>query len=166
VTTVLLPVVFEQAFAKLEQAIDTHRPEIVLALGQAGGRDAIELERIAVNLMDADIADNLGRQPRDERIHHDGETAHFSTLPLRDILDALKAAGIPARISNSAGLYVCNDLFYRLQHVATAKSVRRSGFIHVPYLPEQTTDKPSMPFETMQEALNVILRVLKADGVK
>jgi pyroglutamyl-peptidase len=162
VETVLLPVVFEEAFVKLEAAIDRFKPDVVLALGQAGGRDAIEVERIAVNLMDAEIADNSGRKPCDERIEADGANAYFSTLPLREIVEALTANKISARISNSAGLYVCNDLFYRLQRAAPAKGLRMSGFVHVPYLPEQTTDKPSMPFNEMKRALAIVLERVSA----
>ena len=153
VETLLLPVEFTKAFAKLEEAIARLKPDTVLALGQAGGRDAVELERIAVNLMDSEIPDNGGFHPREEAIVKGGENALFSTLPLSSLLVALKAENIPARISNSAGLYVCNDLFYRLQRLGVA----RSGFVHVPFLPEQTTDKPSMTLDMMKRALGVML---------
>ncbi len=155
VETVLLPVVFGAAFTALEEAIARTKPDVVLSLGQAGGRDAIELERVAINLMDAEIADNNGFQPREQSIAAGGENALFSTLPLQTMLQDLRSQEIPARISNSAGLYVCNDLFYRLQTLGLT-----SGFVHVPYLPEQTTDKPSMPFETMKHALAVMLETL------
>lgn len=155
VETVLLPVVFGEAFTALEEAIARVKPDVVLSLGQAGGRDAIELERVAINLMDAEIADNNGFQPREQPIVPGGQNALFSTLPLQTMLQDLRAHEIPARISNSAGLYVCNDLFYRLQTRGL-----KSGFVHVPYLPEQTNDKPSMPFDTMKRALAVMLETL------
>jgi pyroglutamyl-peptidase len=165
VETVLLPVVFGDAFSVLQTAIERVRPSFVLALGQAGGRDSIELERVALNLMDAEIADNKGFQPREIPISADGENALFSTLPLRPLLDDLRAKGIPARISNSAGLFVCNDLFYRLQRLASHQHLGlRSGFVHVPYLPEQAVGaaagKPFMEFTTMQLALDTMISTL------
>ncbi len=165
IETVLLPVVFEQGFAKLLRAIERVQPDIVLSLGQAGGRDAVELERVAINLMDADIADNSGFHPRERPIHEGEQNALFSTLPLNDMLADLKTAGIPARISNSAGLYVCNDLFYRLQRIATSKGIRQSGFVHVPFLPEQTLEKASMTLEMMKQALEIMIATLSATYV-
>jgi pyroglutamyl-peptidase len=114
--------------------------------------------------MDGEIADNSGFHPRELQIQKEGENALFSTLPLKQMLEDLRARSIPARISNSAGLYVCNDLFYRLQASAGAMGVRMSGFVHVPYLPEQTTDKPSMPFETMRLALDTMIDCLKTQS--
>lgn len=164
VDSVLLPVGFKTAFETLLVSVNKFKPDIVLALGQAGGRNAIELERVAVNLIDAEIPDNEGWQPRDQHIVPDGPAAYFSTLPLRAFYEALKEAEIPVRLSNSAGLYVCNFLFYRLQHQLARESEGalqiRSGFVHFPFLPEQTVSKPgvdSMPLATMKRALELML---------
>ena len=162
VASVLLPVRFANAFQALKTNIENFRPSVVMSLGQAGGREAVEIERVAVNMMDADIADNNGWQPREEKISPDGAAAFFSTLPVRRLDEALKFAGVPSRISNSAGLYVCNFLFYRLQEEASKLGVERSGFIHFPYLPEQAQPKlkPAMPLSEMKRALEVLLNAL------
>lgn len=166
VRPVLLPVTFDQAYEKLKAEIDAFDPHVVLSLGQAGGRDAIELERVAINVIDADIPDNSGALIQDRAVSEQGREAYFSSLPLRELLQALKAAQIPARISNTAGTYVCNFLFYRMmeeQSQSQGKRQRRCGFVHVPYLPEQVTgkpDTPSMPIETMIRALGVLIETL------
>lgn len=164
VESVLLPVGFQKAFDVLKAAIDRFQPQAVLSLGQAGGRANIEIERVAVNMMDAEIPDNDGWQPRDQHIVVDGMAAYFSSLPLRKALHALENAMIPARISNSAGLYVCNFLFYKLQELASSKdsSISQSGFVHFPYLVEQAEAKnaPSMHFTLMTRALEVLLETI------
>ncbi len=166
VKAVLLPVGFESAFDSLTKAILDFKPQIVLSLGQAGGRQSVELERVAVNIIDAEIPDNDGRQPRDEHINPTGLSAYFSTLPLRQMENALTLAQIPVRISNSAGLYVCNFLFYRLQEFcgSAASTVTASGFVHFPYLPEQAAKNSgthSMSLETMKRALQILLEQLR-----
>ena len=108
-----------------------HAPDIVIAVGVAEGRRAVTPERVAINLRDARIPDNGGRQPRDEPVMPDGPAAYFSTLPIAEIVDAIRAVGVPAEYSLSAGAYVCNDVFYALQHHLKDLKVR-SGFIHVP----------------------------------
>ncbi len=166
IDTILLPVGFENAFDLLLARIQTFSPDVVLALGQAGGRAAIELERVAINLIDAEAPDNNGVQPRDVPVEAGGLSAFFSTLPLRRLLAALGSNGIPCCISNSAGLYVCNFLFYRLQsHFSSSGAAKvRSGFIHFPYLPEQVRNRPagakSMPLETMNRALAMIIATI------
>jgi pyroglutamyl-peptidase len=156
----LLPVTFEDAFKKLEKEINSIQPDIIICFGQAGGRAHIELERVAINVLDADIPDNKGHQPRDLKIDESGENAYFSTLPLRHLEKALQGAQIPVKISNSAGTYVCNYLFYCLM-----KSLRdpqiMAGFIHVPYLPEQApAGVPSMDLESLRRAVSVLLEAL------
>ncbi|RYZ70478.1 MAG: pyroglutamyl-peptidase I [Proteobacteria bacterium] len=160
VEAVVLPVGFETAFEALEQTLRVFKPQIVLAFGQAGGRSRIEFERLAVNVKDAEIPDNDGLQPRDQMIVEGGPVAYLSTLPIRTLVEALTAHEIPAGISNSAGLYVCNYLFYRLQKHFSDQPQILSGFVHVPYLPEQAVMKtaPSLPFEKLKEALEVVLR--------
>jgi pyroglutamyl-peptidase len=155
---VVLPVVFGDGFARLDSEIRAFKPDVVLALGQAGGRAAIEFERVAVNLMDSDQPDNSGKSLHDRPIDEGAAAALFSTLPIRELVDHLNANEVPARISNSAGLYVCNEVFFRLQ-ARLARTMVRSGFVHVPYLPEQAVAKsaPSMSFETLNRGLELIL---------
>lgn len=156
---ILLPVTFNESFDLLNQKIHIFQPNIILSLGQAGGRNAIELERVAINCLDADIPDNQGYQPRDEKIDHEGESAYFSTLPLRELEVALKAAALPCRISNSAGTYVCNYLFYQLLKSVSNREI--CGFIHFPYLPEQAEEnEPFLPLEKQLQAVEIILQTL------
>lgn len=146
----VLRVGFESAFDDLSEHLDNFNPDVVLAFGVAGGRTKIEFERIAINMIDADIPDNDGLQPRDSLIIEGGENALFSTLPIRDLQERLQAEGIPSAISNSAGLFVCNYLFYRMQDELKRKLEVRSGFIHVP----KTTD---LPAATLGRALELVL---------
>ncbi len=159
----LLPVSFRKAPALIEEKIQSFRPDVILSLGQAGGREGISLERIAVNLADARIADNDGFQPRDEALQAAGPAACFSPLPLRRMEAALQTAGLPASLSNTAGLYVCNAVFYTAARLAeNLKPAPRAGFVHVPYLPEQALGKeaPSLSLEEDIRALKIILGCL------
>lgn len=156
-----LPTEFSASLATLQQLIETHRPDLVIAVGQAGGRSAISLERIAINIDDARIPDNAGWQPIDEPIHPAGEAAYFSTLPIKAMVQALRSEGIPAEVSNSAGTYVCNHVFYGLMHLCRHIPGMRAGFVHIPYLPEQAAKlpgAPSMSLDVMVQALNIIVR--------
>ncbi len=151
-----LPVEFAAASAMLEEAVRKEKPDAVIAVGQAGGRSGISLERIAVNLMDARIPDNCGFQPKDAVLCEDGETAYISTLPLRKMEKALKDAGLPAVISNTAGLYVCNCVFYTaVRLVAKAFPAMKAGFVHLPYLPEQVVGK-GFPFMTLTDDIRAL----------
>lgn len=164
---ILLPVSFRKAPALIEEKIQSLRPDVILSLGQAGGREGISLERLAVNLADARIADNDGFQPRDEALQADGPAAYFSTLPLRRMEAALRAAGLPASLSNTAGLYVCNAVFYTAAQLAESLNpALRAGFVHVPYLPEQASGKeaPSLSLEEDIRALEIILGCLEGSG--
>lgn len=155
----LLPVTFGESFQKLQEKMQELKPEMIICLGQAGGRAHIELERVAINCLDADIPDNSGFQPRDEKITSHGESAYFSTLPLRKFEAALKHAQIPVKISNSAGTYVCNYLFYQLMQEVRGTQIE-AGFIHVPYLPEQAKKgEPTMSIEELKRALEALLAV-------
>jgi pyroglutamyl-peptidase len=163
VQAVCLPVTFDKAFEILAKEIESYHPDVVLAFGQAGGRAAIEIERVAINCLDADIPDNRGVKPRDQMITEGGAPAYFTTLPMRAMLEKLAQAGLPSRISNSAGTYVCNYVFYKLQEFAK-DSQKQTGFIHVPYLPEQAAKNPgtpSMEFSELERACGVILRALR-----
>lgn len=159
----ILPVTFDTSFDELNHRIKQFGPDIVLSFGLAGRRDSIELERVAINCMDAYIPDNEGEQPRDEEIDPHGDKAYFSTLPLRDLEAALKKEKIPARISNSAGTYVCNYVFYQMMKSQLGSKVK-CGFIHVPSIPEQNEKGASMPFETIVKGLEIILKTLSAQG--
>ena len=163
----LLPVSFRKAPALVEEKIQSFRPDVILSLGQAGGREGISLERIAVNLADARIADNDGFQPRDEALQADGSAAYLSTLPLRRMEAALQEAGLPVGLSNTAGLYVCNAVFYTAARLAESLNpTPRAGFVHVPYLPEQASGKeaPSLSLEEDIRALEIILGCLEGSG--
>ena len=142
--TAILPVVFGQASAQLRELIDLHKPRAVLCLGQAEGRSEMTPERIAINLDNARIADNAGNQPLEQRIMADGPDGHFSTLPIEKMVASMKAAGIPASISLSAGTFVCNHIFYVLQDYLKDSSVK-SGFMHVPLMDEQRKEYPTLP---------------------
>ena len=144
VVAVLLPCAFGAALTRLHAALAEHRPQLVLALGQAGGRSELSLERVAINLDDARIADNAGQQPIDEAVVPGAAAAYFSTLPIKAIVAALRGAGVPAAVSPSAGSYVCNHVFFGLQHALLGSGVR-SGFMHLPLLPEQAARAPGQP---------------------
>lgn len=142
-----LPVVFSLSARRLFAALAMEQPDAVLMLGQAGGRAGLGIERVAINLDDADIADNAGQQPADRPIAEGGPAAYFSTLPIRAMLRAVRDAGMPAGISNTAGTFVCNHLLYQaLHHIALHKLPVTAGFIHLPYLPAQAeTKNPPAP---------------------
>jgi pyroglutamyl-peptidase len=156
-----LPTEFARSLPALEALIEKHRPALVLALGLAGGRAGISLERVAINLIDARIADNAGAQPVDMAVVEKAPNAYFSTLPLKAMLQRLRAAGIEAALSHTAGTFVCNQVFFGLAHrLATHDPRVRGGFVHVPYLPEQAcrnADAPSMALATMVEATRLCL---------
>ena len=153
-----LPCVFSQAPAHLHALIERFTPQMVIAVGLGPGRSDIALERVAINLIDARIPDNQGEQPIDVPVAAEGPTAYFSTLPIKAMVAALRAAGIPATVSHTAGTFVCNQVFYSLQHTLAGSTVR-SGFIHVPLLTEQValaaSAQPSMSQETLVKGLRV-----------
>ena len=160
VVTAELPTAFDSAPARLRALIETHRPALVVCVGQAGGRAAISLERVAINLIDARIADNALAQPVDEPVVPGAPAAYFSTLPLKAMLAALQRDGLAAEVSQTAGTFVCNQVFYALMHaLATRRGWGRvrGGFIHVPWLPEQGT--PSMPLADIVRGLRLAVRV-------
>ncbi len=154
-----LPVVFGLAEEKAIARIRSHPANAVVMLGQAGGRSAITVERIAVNLDDASIPDNAGNQPFEKPIREGGSDAYFSTLPVRDMVNRIQAAGVRGAISLSAGTFVCNHLMYSVLDYLNGSNVR-AGFIHVPYLPQQTQTAPSMPLEEMLRGIRAALEAL------
>lgn len=155
----LLPCVFGAAIKELKHLIKLHDPALVVCLGQAGGRAEITPERVAINVDDARIADNAGQQPVDRPVVKGGPAAYWSTLPIKAVAQTLRKRGIPAAISQTAGTFVCNHVFYGLMHELHGRPRIRGGFIHVPYLPEQTTDKPSLPLDTMVKGIATALEV-------
>ena len=161
--TGILPVVFGQASSKLKELIELHKPTAVLCLGLAVGRSEITPERIAINLDDARIADNAGNQPLGQRIIADGPDGHFSTLPIEKMVASMKAAGIPASISLSAGTFVCNHIFYVLQDYLKESNIP-SGFMHVPLMDEQRKEfanLPTMPIRQMIAGVEIALDELR-----
>lgn len=154
-----VPTIFGEALEKLNAALDAEQPEIAIAVGQAGGRFDITVERVAINVNDARIADNAGNQPFDDPITPDGPSAYFATLPIKAMVAAIRKSGLPASVSNSAGTFVCNHLMYGLLHAAATTYPKMiGGFIHVPFLPEQVIDKRNQP----SMSLNGIVRGLTA----
>ncbi|WUR14386.1 pyroglutamyl-peptidase I [[Empedobacter] haloabium] len=157
-----LPCVFGQAADVLREALDVIRPDVVIAVGQAGGRADITVERIAINIDDAPIADNRAVQLVDEPIVPGGPAAYFATLPIKAIVHALRAAGLPASVSQTAGTFVCNHVFYQLMHMLREQPAVRAGFIHIPFLPQQAARQPvptaSMALVDMVEALKIAVR--------
>ncbi|MBI6152106.1 pyroglutamyl-peptidase I [Serratia surfactantfaciens] len=140
-----LPCVFGAALEALNAAIDEVQPLMVLAVGQAGGRTDITIERVAINVDDARIPDNQGQQPVDEPIVAGGPAAYFSTLPIKAMVSSMREAGIPAAVSQTAGTYVCNHVMYGLLHRLSGQREVKGGFIHIPYLPEQAAVHPGAP---------------------
>ena len=149
-----IPTVFGKGAEKALEAAAQVKPDLVLAIGQAGGRSAVTPERIAVNIRDARIDDNEGNRPVGAFVVDDGPAAYFATIDVLAAAKAMEKAGFPATVSNSAGAFVCNDVFYTLLHHfhGTATKV---GFVHVPWLPEQGT--PSLPLEQTAAALEALI---------
>lgn len=141
----VLPVTFGDAPQALLAALHAHRPELVIATGLAGGRARLSLERIAVNLIDARIPDNRGGQPIDVAVVDGAPAAYATTLPVKAMLAAAHAAGVPAELSLSAGTFVCNAVFFALMHALAGRGNVRGGFVHVPYAPVQAARHPGAP---------------------
>ena len=161
----ILPCTFAASLRELDAALHAHAPQLVLCLGQAAGRDGLSLERIAINVNDARIADNAGAQPIDEPVITDGPAAYWSTLPIKAISAGLCTAGISCGVSQSAGTFVCNHVFYGLMHRLNAQAGVRGGFMHVPLMPEQAARHPGHPsmalasmIEGVRHALALALR--------
>lgn len=157
-----LPTVFKESAKRLNEVINDVKPDAVLSVGQAGGRPGITMERIAINVDDARIPDNISQQPIDETIQTEGEAAYFTTLPIKRIVKAIREAGISAEVSNSAGTFVCNHIMYQSLFAATkADKPFKAGFMHIPFIPEQTTDKPSLPLEESTKGLQIAIETIR-----
>ncbi|EHJ07476.1 pyroglutamyl-peptidase I [Staphylococcus simiae] len=162
-----LPTSFVESEKVLDHLIEPEHYDAIVAIGQAGGRYAITPERIGINLDDARIPDNSGNQPSDKTIKLDGANAYFSNLPVKAMTQAIRAAGLPSQLSNSAGTFVCNHVFYYLGYLqATKYPWLRFGFIHVPYLSQQIIEKPDTPAMSLDDivkGLTAALQVIHHD---
>ena len=141
-----VPTVFYKSAKILEEEIRIYQPDIVLCIGQAGGRKGLTPERVAINQDDARIPDNEGNQPIDLPIRQDGAPAYFSSLPIKAMVQAIKKEGLPASVSNTAGTFVCNHLMYQALYLVEKKFPHvKAGFMHIPYMMEQVVNRPTTP---------------------
>ncbi len=167
-----VPTVFQKSIHALDQAMEEEQPNLVLCVGQAGGRFDLTIERVAINVDDARIADNEGNQPIDEPIFADGQPAYFSNLPIKAMVQNVRTKNLTASVSNTAGTFVCNHLMYGLLHMIDRKYEGvRGGFVHVPYIVEQVVEKrnmPSMSVENIAKGLEAMIEaaVLNTEDVK
>lgn len=161
-----VPCEFGRSREVLRGAIDEVRPDIVLCVGQAGGRERVGLERVAINVDDARIPDNAGRRPVDEPVMAGGDAAYFTSLPIKACREALEQQGIPVEVSQTAGTYVCNHLFYGLMHLLGELDGVRGGFVHVPFSTEQGAEHGAagLPIGTMAAALATIATTTASTG--
>lgn len=160
-----VPTVFYKSIDKVAEAIEKEKPDAVLCIGQAGGRYDLTPERVAININDARIPDNEGNQPLDGPVFEDGETAYFSTLPIKAMVKEIRAAGVPASISNTAGTFVCNHLMYGVLYTLAKKYPGvKGGFMHVPFVTSQVVNRaapaPSLSVEAIAEGIEAALRAI------
>ena len=164
-----IPTTFYESIEKLKESVDAFNPDVVLCIGQAGGRYNISFERVAINIDDARIKDNNGNQPIDTPIVEDGAIAYFTNLPIKSMAKILREHKIPAEVSNTAGTFVCNHLMYGLMHlINTGEKKIRGGFIHVPFIHDQVMDKrnqPSMALETITNAFEILIDFLQENDL-
>lgn len=174
VKTLQIPTVFNESAQKVFVAIDEFQPDVVVCVGQAGGRTAITPERVAINIDDARIPDNVTQQPIDKTIQEDGASAYFSTLPIKAMVQNMLKAGVPASVSNSAGTFVCNHIMYQVLYYIDKKGLNiKAGFIHIPYMPTQVLDKPTQPsmsldgiIKGLKSCLSTIVEYADKDDIK
>ena len=167
-----IPTVFSLSGQAVEEGIRKYQPDVVICVGQAGGRASISVEKVAINFVDARIPDNNGEQPLDEPLQADGPAAYFATLPVKAMVQHVKEAGLPCYLSFTAGTYVCNSIMYNVLYMCEKRYPGiRAGFIHVPYACGQVIDKanttPSMPLETIAKSLEYAIEAVaidRADG--
>ncbi len=159
-----IPTVFGKSIDKVAEAMRREKPDVVLAVGQAGGRFDLTPERVAINIDDARIPDNEGNQPIDQPIFADGEPAYFSSLPIKAMVKNIKDIGLPASVSNTAGTFVCNHIMYGILYIIDKEMPQtRGGFIHVPFIPEQVVerrDSPSMSMIDISRGLRAALEAI------
>lgn len=158
-----IPTVFRKSLEKIEEKINEINPDVVISIGQAGGRFGITPERVAINIDDARIKDNEGNQPIDIPIYEDGESAYFSNLPIKAMVKEMLDNGIPASVSNTAGTFVCNHVMYGVLYLVNKKYKNiRAGFIHVPYIPAQVVSKPNTPSMSINDIAKGLELSIKA----
>ncbi|MCL1787248.1 MAG: pyroglutamyl-peptidase I [Defluviitaleaceae bacterium] len=161
VVTYQIPTVFGKSIDVLLAAIEKESPDAVICVGQAGGRPNITVERVAINCDDAPLDDNEGGRPADCPVVAGAPAAYFSTLPIKAMVVEMLAAGIPAAVSNTAGTFVCNHLMYgALHHAATQRPHMKTGFVHIPYLPQQTVSSPSMSVDNVVAGLMCMVKTI------
>ena len=159
IVTAILPVAYTQSADRLLALIAEHNPDVVICLGQAEGRTAITPEKVAINLDDARLADNEGVLRSDVKILDKGPDAYFSTLPVKEMVEAIKAQGIPASVSFSAGAFLCNHVFYVAQNKFAGTNVR-SGFVHVPLMDSQAPEFPGLPTIPLDQMVTAVKAIL------
>lgn len=158
-----IPTVFGKSADVTREALKKHGVDYVLNIGQAGGRFDLTPERVAINLDDARIPDNDGNQPIDIQIKSDGESAYFTQHPVKAMVTAIKEAGLPASVSNTAGTFVCNHIMYQCLYLAHTEFPKvKAGFMHVPFLPEQVVERPGMPAMSLEDITRGIVAALEA----
>ena len=158
-----VPTVFYKSAKILEEEIRIYQPDIVLCIGQAGGRKGLTPERVAINQDDARIPDNEGNQPIDLPIQLDGPPAYFSSLPIKAMVQAIKEEGLPASVSNTAGTFVCNHLMYQVLYLVEKEfPTIKAGFMHIPYMMEQVIDKPNTPAMDLVDIVRGIEAAIRA----
>ena len=158
-----IPTVFGTCAEVVRQAIITERPDVVLSVGQAGGRSALTPEWIAINLDDGRIPDNAGFQPVDQPIQPNGPAAYFTQLPVKAMAQAIRQAGLPSHVSTTAGTYVCNHIMYQVQHLrATEFPQLQAGFIHIPFLPEQVVQRSGVPSLSLTDDFRGLTAAIRA----
>ena len=163
ITKLEIPTVFGKSIAKVKAEMDRLKPDVVLCIGQAGGRFDVTPERVGINIDDARIPDNEGNQPLSVPIFEDGETAYFARLPIKAMVQAIRGAGLPSSVSNTAGTFVCNHLMYGvLYHINKSFPGMRGGFMHVPYIPEQVVNKPQAPYMSGADITRAIEAAISA----
>jgi pyroglutamyl-peptidase len=158
-----IPTVFGKAIQVVAAEMEKERPDVVFCIGQAGGRFELTPERVAINVNDARIPDNEGKQPIDKPIFEDGAAAYFSLLPVKAIVAEIRSIGLPAMVSNSAGTFVCNHIMYGvLYHIDKSYPGMRGGFMHVPFIPEQVVERPNTPCMSQPDIARGIEAAIRA----
>ena len=163
VIKITIPTVQGKSVEAIEKAIEAHNPDIVISVGQAGGRFGITPERVAINIDDARIEDNEGNQPTDKVIEADGQPAYFSNLPIKAMVKHMNDNNIPASLSNTAGTFVCNHVMYGILYMIDKKYPNiKGGFIHIPYMTSQVMDKKNTPYMSLQEIVKGLELAIEA----
>ncbi len=158
-----IPTIFYKSAEVVRKAIETLQPDYVLNIGQAGGRAELTPERVAINIDDARIPDNAGQQPIDEKIQKNGESAYFTQLPIKAMVDDMRKENIPASVSNTAGTFVCNHIMYQTLYLTAEEYPNvKAGFMHIPFIPEQVIHRPNTPSMALEDIAKGITASLRA----